>query len=125
MKKINKLGFVGCLSCVSILGAVSGHMYYWAFMGFAPYFYYFSVTPDEMFVEHVRKAATLAFFTSLAATVCSFALMAVLTLIEMLAACTVQFLSPLTVLVFGLTVSIAVFTITLHYHEVKERRGLK
>ncbi len=33
------------------------------FFGFAYYFRYFFVTPDEMFQQNVRKAASIGFFS--------------------------------------------------------------
>jgi len=125
MKKVNKLGFVGCFALFSVFGIISGHQYCFCFLCFAPYLHYFSVIPDEMFMEYVRKSATFGFFTGIIVTLSTFALMAVLSVIEMFTLYKVQFLSPVIVLVLGFAVSFTVFTISLHCYEVKERRLMK
>lgn len=72
----NKLGYFGFLGLLGLIG-LSGNHSFFGFFGFFAYLRYFTVIPDELFRENVRKAATPSFFTgitvaALAATVISF-----------------------------------------------------
>ncbi len=62
----NKLGFLGFFGALGLLGAYTGQSGYYGFFGFCAYFYYFTVIPDEMFRENVRRAAAAAFFVLMA-----------------------------------------------------------
>ncbi|HWQ78501.1 MAG TPA: DUF3796 domain-containing protein [Anaerovoracaceae bacterium] len=66
--KLNKLGLLSLLALIGILGLTSENKALLGFFGFACYFRYFFVTPDEMFLQNVRKAASLGFFSGVAAT---------------------------------------------------------
>lgn len=65
--KINKLGFLSLLALLGVLGFI-GHKPLYGFFGFAYYMKYFFVTPDELFQQNVRSAASLGFFSGLGAT---------------------------------------------------------
>ncbi|MED1560251.1 DUF3796 domain-containing protein [Bacillus paramycoides] len=56
------LGFLGFLGPFSFLGNISWASY---FFGFFFFFAYAKVVPDELFMLHVRLAATRAFFIAL------------------------------------------------------------
>lgn len=56
------LGFLGFLGPLSFLGDISWAFY---FFGFFFFFAYAKVVPDELFMLHVRIAATRAFFVAL------------------------------------------------------------
>lgn len=64
---INKLGFFGFLGALGLLGFCNGQSAYFGFFGFCAYFYYFTVVPDEMFRENVRRSASTGFFVLTAA----------------------------------------------------------
>lgn len=63
-----RYGLLGLLSTIGILGAATGHPSLCPFLAFALFFGCFFVTPDEMFVERMRKAASWAFYADLALT---------------------------------------------------------
>ena len=65
--KLNKLGFLSLLALLGFLG-FSVHRPLLGFFGFAYYLRYFFVTPDELFQQNVRKAASLGFFSGISAT---------------------------------------------------------
>jgi Protein of unknown function (DUF3796) len=56
------LGLFGFLGPLSFLGEITWAFY---FFGFFFFFKYAKVTPDELFILHVRIAATRAFFVAL------------------------------------------------------------
>lgn len=110
--RINKLGFLSLLALLGILGIIVDRPLS-GFFGFAYYVRYFFVRPDKMFQQNVRKAASIGFFSGVAAT--GFAI-------------AVHFLSPA---LFGsnaalaacYVVSIFSFTIALAVLEIKEQWG--
>lgn len=55
------LGFLGFLGPFTLLGNISWAYY---FFGFFFFFAYAKVVPDELFILHVRIAATRAFFVA-------------------------------------------------------------
>lgn len=111
--KINKLGFLSILALLGILGLIVDHRPLLGFFGFTYYIRYFFITPDELFVQNVRKAASLGFFSGVAATgiavTVRFLLPALLTNNMALAACYI--------------VSVLCFTIALVVLELREMRG--
>lgn len=110
--KINALGFLSVLALLGILGLIMDHRPLLGFFGFAYYIRYFFITPDEMFVQNVRRAASIGFFSGVAATGIAVAarmlLPALLTGSMALAACYV--------------VSVFCFTIALAVLELRESR---
>ena len=64
MKK--RYGLLGLLSLIGISGIITHNSTLYPFLAFAIFFEYFFVTPDEMFIENVRKAAAWAFYANLA-----------------------------------------------------------
>ena len=63
-----RYGLLGLLSAIGVLGAATGQASLCPFLAFALFFGCFFVTPDEMFVERMRKAASWAFYADLALT---------------------------------------------------------
>ncbi|MEH7461470.1 DUF3796 domain-containing protein [Bacillus thuringiensis] len=60
--KLAYLGFIGFLGPLAFLSELSLASYFFAFFFF---FLYAKVVPDELFILHVRMAATKAFFVAL------------------------------------------------------------
>lgn len=58
-KQINYLGFVSLLSLLALLG-FGGNRGFFGFLGFLAYARYFSILPDELFMENLRKSCTAA-----------------------------------------------------------------
>lgn len=108
----NKYGYIGLVSLLGFWGLFGGEQLFLSFFAFAIFFEYFWITPDEMFINTMRKCATTAFFTNLAiTTVATF----VLSQLEISS-------NPLaggTALGFG--ISIAVFALLTFVMELKER----
>ena len=50
-----RYGLLGLLSAIGVLGAATGQASLCPFLAFALFFGCFFVTPDEMFVERMRK----------------------------------------------------------------------
>lgn len=111
--KLNKLGFLSLLTLLGVMG-ITTHRPLLGFFGFAYYFRYFFVTPDEMFRLNVRKAASIGFFAGIWATGLAIA---------------VHLLFP-TLLSSNMTlascyvVSVSCFTISLAIFEIKEQWGV-
>ncbi len=66
--KLNKLGFLSILALIGIFGIATEHKPFLGFFGYAYYIRYFFVTPDEMFQQNVRSAASVGFFSGVGAT---------------------------------------------------------
>ena len=64
----NWYGCIGFVSLLGLLGLQSGEPLFLSFFAFALFFEYFWVTPDEKFVDTMKKCACLAFFVNLSAT---------------------------------------------------------
>lgn len=111
--KLNPLGFMSLLALPGILGLTTDTKAMLSFFGFAYYIRYFFVIPDEMFMQNVRRAASIGFFSGVAAT--SFAVVlrilfpSLITGNAALAACYI--------------VSVLCFTIVLMVLESREMRG--
>lgn len=60
-RQINYLGFLSLLSLIAILGIVTENRGLIGFLGFVVYIHYFKVIPDELFMDNLYKACTLAF----------------------------------------------------------------
>lgn len=65
--KLNKLGLLSLLALIGILGFTTENKAYLGFFGFLGYVRYFFVTPDELFIQNIRKAASLGFFSGVIA----------------------------------------------------------
>lgn len=72
--KINKLGFLSLFALLGLLGLIMDKSGFLGFFGFAYYIRYFFVTPDEMFMLNIRKAASIGFFSGIAVTTIAVAL---------------------------------------------------
>lgn len=111
--KINKLGLLSALTFLGFIGMLTEHKPLMSFFVFAYYIRYFFVTPDEMFQQNVRNAASIGFFSGVGATGIA---IAVYLLIP-------GFLSSNMALAACYVVSMFCFTIALAIHEFKELRG--
>lgn len=113
MVRINRLGFLSLFALLGFLAFVTGNDALFGFFGFAYYVRYFFVTPDELFVEHVRRAATIGFFSGVVAVGIGALLRVfmpwVLSATAVFAACFV--------------ISFCFFTFTLTVFEWREARG--
>ncbi len=110
--KSNKLGFLSLLALLGVLGLITNRPLS-GFFGFAYYIRYFFVIPDELFMENVRKAASMGFFSGVAAVGLAAAIHVLLP----------DVLSGTAVVAASYVVSVFVFTIALLVYEVKEQRG--
>ena len=63
--RINYLGFLSLLVLIAILGWQTENKGLYGFFGFAYYFRYFWVIPDEFFRLNVQKAAVFAFMSEM------------------------------------------------------------
>jgi hypothetical protein len=72
--KINKLGFLSLFAFLGILGLIMDKKGIPGLLGFAYFFRYFFVTPYEMFMQNVRRAASIGFFSGVAVTTIAVAL---------------------------------------------------
>lgn len=112
----NKYGFIGFLSLLGLLGLSNENEVFLSFFAFVLFFEYFFITPDELFVENMRKAATWAFLANMFISVAATLYFSYYNLSNQVLAggCTL-----------GFGVSIAVFSISTFLFELKEKRGAK
>ena len=110
--KLNKLGFLSLLALLGIMG-ITTHRPLLGFFGFAYYIRYFFVTPDEMFLLNVRRAASIGFFAGVWATGLALAVHLLFP----------TFLPSNMALASCYVVSTFCFTIALMIFEIKEQRG--
>ena len=109
----------GCIGFVSLLGAwglIGSEPLFLSFFAFALFFEYFWVTPDEMFVDTIKRCASWAFFANLfITTAATFALSYFNMSSNPLAAGTA----------LGFGISIAIFAFSTFVLEIKERVNTK
>lgn len=113
-RRINYLGFLSLLALIAILGWQTENKGLYGFLGFAYYFRYFGVIPDEFFQLNVQKAATFAFMSEM------------VLLVPFMFVCTFIYGAAKAVPIsFALSfaVTILAFTIALVFHEWRERKG--
>lgn len=111
--KLNKLGWLSLLTLIGVLGLIMDRPLS-GFFGFAYYFRYFFVTPDEMFLQNIRCAASIGFFTGI---------------VILGIATTLHTLFPILitgsiVLASYIVASVVCFTFALLIFEIKEQRGV-
>ena len=109
----NKLGFMGFLGLLGLLGFTVHNQAYFGFFGFLYFLRYFTVTPDELFLENVRKAATPAFFTG----------MVIYSLTAALTAFKISTLIFAIGLVTGFVITFLIFAIIILVYELRESRN--
>lgn len=112
----NRYGCIGFVSLLGFWGLFGGQPLFLSFFAFAIFFEYFWITPDEMFINTMRRCAAAAFFTNLAVTIVGTVLLSHFDLSG----------NPLaggTALGFG--ISIAVFALLTFFMELKERIAAK
>lgn len=113
-RRINYLGFLSLLVLIAILGWQTENKGLYGFFGFAYYFRYFWVIPDEFFQLNVQKAATFAFMSEM------------VLLVPFMFVCTFIYgVAKAVPISFALSfaVTILAFTIALIFHEWRERKG--
>ncbi|MDE7310136.1 MAG: DUF3796 domain-containing protein [Eubacterium sp.] len=112
--RINYLGFLSLLALIAMLGWRTENQGLYGFFGFAYYFRYFWVIPDEFFQYNVQRAATFAFMAEM------------ILLVPSMFACTVIYGAAKAVPVsFALSFAAAIFafTLALIVLEWRERKG--
>ncbi|MPL93435.1 hypothetical protein SDC9_39562 [bioreactor metagenome] len=67
MSHMNMISLMGLIGFLGFLGFYTGNFGYFGFFGFFVFFTYAPKKYDELFDTYVKKAATAAFFTSVAA----------------------------------------------------------
>lgn len=112
--KLNKLGLLSLLSLVGLLGLTTGNKALFGFFGFVAYIRYFFVTPDEMFLQNVRSAATIGFFSGVSATGIAFVLNSFVPLV----------VTRPVILSASFVISIICFTAALVTLEFREQRAV-
>jgi hypothetical protein len=113
-RRINYLGFLSLLALIAILGWQTENKGLYGFFGFAYYFRYFWVIPDEFFQLNVQKAATFAFMSEM------------VLLVPFMFVCAFTYgVAKAVPISFALSFSVTIlaFTIALIFHEWRERKG--
>lgn len=110
--KLNQLGFLSLLALLGFLGLATENRGLLGFFGFAVYLRYFFVKPDELFMQNVRSAASIGFFSGVAATGFTVALRTL----------TPDLLSRDLALASCFVVSVICFSIALVVFEYREQR---
>ena len=113
-RRINYLGFLSLLALIAILGWQTENKGLYGFFGFAYYFCYFWVIPDEFFQLNVQKAATFAFMSEM------------VLLVPFMFVCAFTYgVAKAVPISFALSFSVTIlaFTIALIFHEWRERKG--
>ncbi len=112
--KFNRLGLMSLLSLLGILGLVMDNSGFLGFFGFAYYIRYFFVTPDELFQQNVRQAASIGFFSGVCGTGVALVLRVLFP----------AFISVNIALAVTYVLSMFSFTIALVVLEIREQRGM-
>ena len=108
----NWYGCIGFVSLLGVWGALAGEPLFYPFFAFLVFFEYFWVTPDEMFLDTMKKCAATAFFCNLFLTAAATQALSYLR----------RSGNPLAGgAAFGFGVSIAVFAFSTCIAEAKER----
>lgn len=111
-----RYGLLGFFSVIGLLGFWTHNPVFFPFLGFALFFEYFFVETDEMFADHMRKAAAWAFFADLTAV-------AAVTCYEVVVLRSVD--AALTNgIAFGFGIAIMFFCFATAYFDWKDRRGV-
>lgn len=111
--KMNKLGFLALLALLGVMGLATDNRGLMGFFGFAYYIRYFFIIPDEMFKQNVRQAASIGFFSGVAAMGFAVALRIPLH----------DIITSNMALASSFIVSVFAFTIVLTSLEIKEQQG--
>ncbi|HFJ9435712.1 DUF3796 domain-containing protein [Bacillus cereus] len=106
------IGFLGFLGPLSFLGETSFTYYFFAFFSF---FLYAKVIPDELFILHVRIAATKAFFVSLVS--------GVLLILSIVIFGDIHVIRLFVALAVG--IPLVTFVINLEIFERREKKGMQ
>jgi hypothetical protein len=115
LKEINKLGFMSLMALLGFIGIFSENKGFLGFFGFLCYARYFTVIPDELFKQFVRRSASIGFFTGTGTTALAIAF---LVLLE-------DIFTPVAAFAAGFVVSIIAFTIALIYFEYEDQQGVQ
>lgn len=112
----NKYGMLGFISLLGVWGLYKNEPLFLSFFAFALFFEYFWVTPDELFLENIKKASTLALFTNFIITTLTTFILSMFKVSSnaLAGGC-----------ILGFSVSIVVFCFSVLFIEWKEKRGIK
>ena len=112
----NKYGYIGFVSLLGLWGLYANEPLFLSFFAFVIFFGYFWITPDEMFIDTLKKCATIAFFTNITITVISTFVLSYFKLSS----------NPLAGgAALGFGISIAIFVLLSFFFDLKERSGAK
>lgn len=113
-RPVNYLGFLSLVALLAPMGYITGETGFYGFLGFLYYARYFTVLPDEFFLQNVRRAAMAAWLSEMV-------LLVPLTYLSFVLS------GPQRALPMGFGLSFAaaifVFTIALMVYEYREMRG--
>jgi len=113
-KKINPLGYLSLLGVLGFSGFITGLPALYMFFGYFGYAYYFRIIPDELFREHLLKAAAISFILTLLA----------ITLLIILASVTENMEFASTGLFVSFILANISFAVIHTFYEIREGRGL-
>ncbi|MGH1282471.1 DUF3796 domain-containing protein [Bacillus basilensis] len=108
------IGFLGFLGPLSFLGETETSFTYY-FFAFFSFFLYAKVIPDELFILHVRIAATKAFFVALVS--------GVLLILSIVIFADIHVIRLFVVLAVG--IPLVTFVINLEIFERREKKGMQ
>lgn len=112
----NKYGCIGFVSLLGLWGLYADEPLFLSFFAFVIFFGYFRVTPDEMFVDTLKKCAAISFFSTVSVTVAATFVFSYFKLSS----------NPLAGgAALGFGISIAVFALLSFFFDLRERSGAK
>ncbi|WP_298844299.1 DUF3796 domain-containing protein [Clostridium sp.] len=122
----NKMGYLGCIGFIGILGLWVGNFAISTFLVFFFFFTYAEVVPDELFKENIKKAALNAFISNM---IINTVILIVCTLITNF----YHFTTPnskmlsysFAAFTLNFVISILIFVFTLIFYGHKEKRSLE
>ncbi len=109
-----RYGLIGLFSIIGIAGLAIQNASLYPFLAFAIFFEYLFIEPDEMFVDHMRKAASWAFYTELAVA----ALITCISIVPFSETALQKGAGA------GFGIALVVFCLTTAYYDWKDRRGI-
>ena len=110
----NKYGCIGFVSLLGLWGLYANEPLFLSFFAFVIFFGYFWVKPDEMFIDTLKKCATIAVFSNISITVIATFVFSYFKLSS----------NPLAGgATLGFGISIAIFVLFSFFFDLKERSG--
>jgi hypothetical protein len=113
-KKKNPFGYISILGLLGISGFVTGLPALFLFFGYFGYAYYFRIIPDEMFKEHLLKAAAMSFLLTLLS----------ITVLIILVSITENMEFASTGLFISFIIANISFAVIHTFYEIREEHGL-